>query len=59
MRKLPSAIIFIIMCFFISTLAFSQEPALKKVKLIRVKQNKAVSTEVILSKIKTKVGDTF
>lgn len=50
---------FIIISIFICQLGLSQEVSPKKVKLIRVKENRAVSTAVILSKIKTKVGDTF
>lgn len=61
MKRLPALIIsFTLFLFLMSPAALPQDAAgPKKVKLIKVKDNKAVSTAVILSKIKTKVGDTF
>lgn len=59
MKRLSVAIIFILISIFICRIALSQEVAPKRVRVIRVKQNKAISTAVILSKIKTRVGDTF
>ncbi|MFH1752827.1 MAG: outer membrane protein assembly factor BamA, partial [Candidatus Omnitrophota bacterium] len=53
-----------ILCLFILFLfaaqgASAQETEGKLVKVIRVKENNAVSTAVILSKIRTKAGDVF
>ncbi|NQT06381.1 MAG: outer membrane protein assembly factor BamA [Candidatus Omnitrophica bacterium] len=59
MKRLPLALSIIIIFIFIAGPVFSQDTSYKKVKLIRVKDNRAVSTAVIVSKIKTKVGDDF
>lgn len=61
MKRLSALIVsFTLFSFLTGPAAFSQdEAAPKKIKIIKVKENKAVSTAVILSKIKTKVGDTF
>jgi len=59
MRRLPAIVSFVIISVFICRIGLSQAPTPKKVKLIKVEENRAVSTAAILSKIKTKVGDTF
>ena len=60
MKRISVLLIFIIIALFVCQAVFSQgADTLKRVKVLRVKENKAVSTAVILSKIKTKVGDTF
>lgn len=51
--------ILIVSVLFVCNSVFSQDDASKRIRVIRVKENKAVSTAVILSKIKTKIGDIF
>ena len=58
MKRLSAAIICTIF-IFASSLSFSQGETFKEVMLIRVKDNKAIASAVILSKIKTKVGAVF
>jgi len=60
MKRITGIICIIMLSLCLSAPSFSQEPdAAKKVKRIKVEKNKAVSSAVILSKIKTKVGDRF
>lgn len=59
MKSFLSVFISAVLIISVSGVSFSQEDAAKKVSLVRVKDNKAISTAVILSKVKTKMGSTF
>ncbi len=60
MRRIVSLLaIFLIISLSLSSVSLSQDAEPKKIKLIRVKENKSVSTAVILSKIKSKKNEIF
>lgn len=54
-------VLLLILLLAFTSLAYSEEdrPKPKTVKLIRVRDNKAISTATIISKIKTKTGENF
>jgi outer membrane protein insertion porin family len=58
-RLIKVTSLFVLFIFAACSVSFSQESSAKRIKVIRVKENKAVSTAVILSKVRTKVGDIF
>jgi len=45
--------------FIFSTISYSQEDEAKIIKLVEVENNKAISDSTVLSKIKTKEGESF
>lgn len=59
MKRFPAFIIPVIISVFIAGSACAQEIVEKKIEAVRVKNNKSVNTAVILSKVRTKPGDTF
>lgn len=58
-KRLIAITILIVLFSCMAAPAFSQGATAKEIKVIRIKDNKAVSTASILSKIKTKTGDQF
>jgi len=58
-KRLSAFAIFTIFVFVTASLSFSQTEAAKRVMLVRVKNNKTISSAVILSKVKTKTGTLF